>query len=345
MPKGTLHLLDTPGFDDTHKSETEVLREIAGYLSFAYKNQIRLSGIIYLHRITDNKLGGSALRNLHMFKKLCGDDSLASVVLATSWWSEVDLAVGQDREKQLTTTKEFWGGMIDKGSRVFQHDGTPRSAKKIIDYLVDLSRPVVLDIQHQMVEQNLTLDMTGAGQEVGSELQRQQVRYAKELSLARQEIQEAMRKKDLESAAQIRRTEEDFANKLKKVKQDQEALRISHDQARLQQEQAIRRQIEEQRRKNEAKEADLVKREHEIELRKIESEEKLKIMSLQLDEERRRTDAKWKHELEKAKIRGEGNAEMERMRYQIESDNARMARLEAEIQRQAELQRQGCAVM
>src|SRR5207249_2436104 len=101
----SLILIDTPGFDDTYKSDTEVLREIAGYLSVAYSNKVKLTGIIYLHRITDPRIQGSAMRNLRMFKKLCGSDSLGKVVLATTWWGKVDAEIGANREKELTDTE------------------------------------------------------------------------------------------------------------------------------------------------------------------------------------------------------------------------------------------------
>ena len=41
-------LVDTPGFDDTDRSDTEVLREIASWLTASYSNSIKLHGIIYL---------------------------------------------------------------------------------------------------------------------------------------------------------------------------------------------------------------------------------------------------------------------------------------------------------
>lgn len=67
-----VHLIDTPGFDDTDKSDSETLAEVAIWLANSYRSQIRLTGILYLHRITDNRLGGCAMKNLKMFKKMCG---------------------------------------------------------------------------------------------------------------------------------------------------------------------------------------------------------------------------------------------------------------------------------
>ena len=63
-------LVDTPGYDDTYKSDTDILREIADWLGQVYQNRIKLTGIVYLHRISDVRIGGSGMKNLRMFRKL-----------------------------------------------------------------------------------------------------------------------------------------------------------------------------------------------------------------------------------------------------------------------------------
>lgn len=80
-----VHPIDTPGFDGTNLSDVQVLQNIAHWLSMSLKSGVKLSGIIYLHRITDPRMTGSIRRNLLMFKKLCGEDSFSSVTLATTW--------------------------------------------------------------------------------------------------------------------------------------------------------------------------------------------------------------------------------------------------------------------
>jgi hypothetical protein len=124
----TIYLLDTPGFDDTTRSDTQVLKELATFLGATYSKDIKLAGIIYLHRITDNRIGGHALRNLAMFQKLCGKESLANVVLATTMWDklkDVDaVQAARDAETQLIENPKWRGDMIDEGSKVFrQNDG------------------------------------------------------------------------------------------------------------------------------------------------------------------------------------------------------------------------------
>ena len=119
----TVYLIDTPGFDDTNRSDNEVLCEIAAWLTRSYTAQIRLSGIIYLHRISDSRMQGSAKRNLLMFKKLCGPDALKQVTLATTMWDRVSEVEGEARERELTSTPDFWGWMVGHGSRVCRHTG------------------------------------------------------------------------------------------------------------------------------------------------------------------------------------------------------------------------------
>ena len=69
-------LIDTPGFDDTYRSDAEVLKDVAFWLAAAYTKHTQLAGILYLHRITEPKFQGSAKRNLRMFQQLCGTKNL-----------------------------------------------------------------------------------------------------------------------------------------------------------------------------------------------------------------------------------------------------------------------------
>ena len=80
----TVHLIDTPGFDDTRKSDTDVLKDIAGWLLVAYRDNIRLSGMVYLHSISETRMKGSHMTNLRMFQKLAGLENMGHVILTTT---------------------------------------------------------------------------------------------------------------------------------------------------------------------------------------------------------------------------------------------------------------------
>ena len=112
--KTKLFLVDTPGFDDTYRSDTDILGELANWLNNSYAENIRLTGIIYLHRISDTRLRQTAMKNLKMFKALCGEDGLPSVVLATTLWTNVSPADGVMRETELRENPNMWKKMIER---------------------------------------------------------------------------------------------------------------------------------------------------------------------------------------------------------------------------------------
>lgn len=103
------------------------------------------------------------MRNLAVFRDLCGDSSLKNIVLVTTMWDEVDKAVGSDREEELRS--DFWKGMICHGSRSCRFEGTRESAWEIMDCL-DLEGSyqtrIPLQIQEEMVDRGLELHETTA---------------------------------------------------------------------------------------------------------------------------------------------------------------------------------------
>jgi predicted GTPase len=68
--KFSVTIVDTPGFDDTYRSDAEVLEEITEFLALQYALKIPLKGIIYLHHIHENKMKGSARQYLEVFRSL-----------------------------------------------------------------------------------------------------------------------------------------------------------------------------------------------------------------------------------------------------------------------------------
>ncbi|KAJ8114629.1 hypothetical protein OPT61_g3545 [Boeremia exigua] len=111
-------LIDTPGFDDSYRSNSEVVDAILAWLEQSYRSKNLLSGIIYLHRINSVRMQGNSLQNLRMFRKLCGNDVFKNVLLVTTFWDTVNEAEGRAREEELSSNDEFWGMMIQKGSRM-----------------------------------------------------------------------------------------------------------------------------------------------------------------------------------------------------------------------------------
>ena len=84
-----VYFADTPGFDDSSRADTDVLRNIVTWLGAMRENRLKLSGIIYLHRISDTRVGGTACRNLRMLQNLVGPDNMSNVLLVSTRWEEV----------------------------------------------------------------------------------------------------------------------------------------------------------------------------------------------------------------------------------------------------------------
>jgi hypothetical protein len=237
----SIYLVDTPGFDDTDRSDTEVLREIASWLTASYSNSIKLHGIIYLHRITDPRMQGSGMRNLHMFKKLCGDKNLSNVIMATCQWERVLEADGIERERQLKETPHFWGYMIDRGSQMHRHYNTRESALRLIDSLVGgtAARPkIVLDIQTQMVDEGKDLASTGAGQAVDDAISKERQRFAKEIAESQADIREALASRDRETASILEQHQKEMNERVRKLDNEHAALQVSLE--RLQEERFVK---------------------------------------------------------------------------------------------------------
>jgi hypothetical protein len=214
-----------------------------------------------------------------MFKKLCGESSLASVVLATTMWSEVNPEAGNRREIQLKTSTaprpDFWKSMIDLGSQVFRQDREKESAEEIITYLIDKRRPVKLDIVEEMMVNNKTLDETAAGREVQDEIERQRLIYERKMEDIRQEMIDVANERDRERQEELRREKLKYEQKRAQDLIDLNNLHASNEQLQQQ-----------RRRDEEAERAKYVEEIREATKRATEAEANIRIIQLQAQQQR-----------------------------------------------------------
>ncbi|RMJ09886.1 hypothetical protein CDV36_010488 [Fusarium kuroshium] len=265
-----IYLVDTPGFDDTTRTDIEVLKDVAFFLSQIYRKDVKLAGIVYLHRITDNRVRGSSMKNLKMFQQLCGDEAFGHVILATSMWDTLEEAskdVGDQREQELMSRAEFWGTMYKSGSQVARWLGNEQSAQSIVGKIIevhDKAGEAVLKIQQEMVNEDKDLDETAAGREVQREIAAAKAQLQEEIKELR-EMQEDMIKQSNEKLAQEFATQRQRIEKqLKDANEAQSSLKISLEtlleEKTAEYEEMLNRAQEEQRRMAEAlkeKEADI----------------------------------------------------------------------------------------
>ncbi|TDL17993.1 P-loop containing nucleoside triphosphate hydrolase protein [Rickenella mellea] len=184
-------LVDTPGFGDSSMSDTEVLRLIAKYLATSHKKGTKLTGIIFMHRISDSKVEGNTRRNFNMFRQLCGTNNLRQVVIVTTWWDRVEKADAERREQQLRNDKSLFKLMLDSNAQLrrheIRHDGGIGSAKAILDCLLHLNT-MDLSIQTQLVKEKRSLPVTDAGSVINHDLIREARRCLDSLAAVQEEL-------------------------------------------------------------------------------------------------------------------------------------------------------------
>jgi hypothetical protein len=148
--------VDTPGFDDTSRSDSEVLHNLAMWLNEAYGREVFLTGLIYQMRFT-----GLTSKIWRLVRQLCGDN-MSGFVLCTTMWNTVELDIAVEREYLLLDLPDL---ILFKRSRspAFRYGGQREEAELLIDYLVSHGRPEVLAIQKEMFQNGLTLKQTEAG--------------------------------------------------------------------------------------------------------------------------------------------------------------------------------------
>ncbi|XXG98512.1 hypothetical protein Hte_004836 [Hypoxylon texense] len=246
-----IYLIDTPGFDDTNRSDSDILKTIAEWMTRSYINNIKLSGIIYLHRITDTRVQGTAKKNLFMFKKLCGPSAMKNVLLVTTMWENVQQADGERREIDLVNTPDFWGFMLAEGARIQRHKNTRESAMGLLKNFVQ-SRKITMNIQAEMVHEHKDLDDTEAGREVLGEMLRERERARQEVLETQQMMQEALKERDEQSARLLREHQEKMNAKLAKMEADREKLKVTMEMLHAEKFAKLEKEIERYEKRNDA---------------------------------------------------------------------------------------------
>ena len=226
-PHRTVYLIDTPGFDDTTMSDAEVLKEIATWLGDSYNHRILLHGIIYLHRITDRRMQGSARRNIILFRQLCGQDALRKVVLVTTMWDQTSEAEGEKREAELIQTEDFWGWMVDNGSSYYRHNHTHETAADIVHQLATHNQPIKTTIQRELIDEQRGLNDTSAGRELHTTLTREKEKLVGNFDDMSEQLRIAIQDKDKELESILRHERDRSSDLIRKVELEINNLRVS----------------------------------------------------------------------------------------------------------------------
>ncbi|KAF8754490.1 50S ribosome-binding GTPase [Rhizoctonia solani] len=208
-------LFDTPGFDDTHLSDTEILKRISGFLAASHSSW-RIS-----------------LRTFNVFRKLCGKDSLSN------------------RENELRTHVDFFLPAIEQGATMVRRTHkNQQSAHSIIRMLLE-KNPITMQVQEEIVNQGKALSDTGAGREVEHELIMAAEKHKAEMSELKTEMEEALKDRDERTQKELAQYQLDAKAAEEKRQTELAALRKGYDDEQVRWQQ----QAEEARAQQKAMEA------------------------------------------------------------------------------------------
>ncbi|KAJ3509702.1 hypothetical protein NMY22_g16205 [Coprinellus aureogranulatus] len=253
-------LVDTPGFDDTTRSDSEILKLIADFLATSYQNGYKLTGLLFIHRISDFRMGGISLKNFKTFRKLCGEATLRNVIIVTNMWGEVTPELGAQREHELSTSPDFFLPALDKGAKMMRHLNTSQSGITIVKHILGSNNPMALQIQTEIVEERKDVSQTAAAEEIERELRAEKERQRVEAERVKREMEEAAKRRDeqlrweRDQEALRRQAELDrIAAEQKRVQEQMERERLEMERRMREEEEARRREMERIHRENQAR--------------------------------------------------------------------------------------------
>ena len=187
-------LVDTPGFNDTNRSDTVILTALADWIKRSYEDDMRLSSIIYLHAISDTRMTHSSIQNLRMFRKLCGDHNLKNVVLATTKRGVTPLEDAPRKKNDLKSETGFWYTTMAAASKVRRFENSAASAKDLVQEILGVGQKIVPTIQQEVVKGTKLAD-TQAGAVIEETIVLLQNKYAEEKQALLEEVQHAKKER------------------------------------------------------------------------------------------------------------------------------------------------------
>ncbi|CAM1504617.1 Fc.00g022080.m01.CDS01 [Cosmosporella sp. VM-42] len=239
-------LVDTPGFDDTNLGDGTILNRIAEWLKLSFHEGKRLLGLIYMHDINEPRVGGSSRKNMTLFRKLTGKDSMENVILLTTKWNLLmDAAIGIEREGELEKERGFWAQMLADSAKSRRHDGTKASAVDIIREVLK-NEPTVIKIQEELGAGKDLID-TEAGEFVNEELMKLQKQHQEELEALKEEMKHAEEKNKVQYAKTLKEHYRKMLEEVEASKQQQLQLLNRQKESMERQLQKLENKLEERK--------------------------------------------------------------------------------------------------
>jgi hypothetical protein len=227
------------------------LEEINRCLTEYFMRKARVTGVIYVHAITEPRMRGSAMKNLRMFRQVVGDEHMKHCSLVTTKWSKQNKDLSQTREDELRNGDTFWKPLLKKGATIKQFNDTRKSAMEIIAPFT-LCDKFLMKLTKEYNLEGKPLDMTDAGREVSDDIEKAKKAHKEEIALLKEERARALKDKDDEMIKLIDDERRQLQSKIDEMKEGQELLKktLADEKQELEQRFERDREIRERDKKN-----------------------------------------------------------------------------------------------
>ena len=232
VPNTQIFLIDTPGFDDPHRSDADILQSVASCLADLYEGlifdgqRISLSGVIFIHAINEPRMTGAMMTNLRMLQYIFGKDNWKHLTFVTSKWGKEDMSVAENRERELKSDPEFWKEPLVAGARATRFEDSQRSALDILSQ-VTAGGMFVPQLTEEYAIDGTELCKTTAGRAIDEGLAKARDRHEVELAALQQRLISARQTQDAQAASQLRTLEA----QLKVLDDELDQLRTTREEA------------------------------------------------------------------------------------------------------------------
>ena len=193
-------------------------------------------------------MGGIAVKNFRMFKKLCGEPALENVVIVTNRWREVKAGVGEAREAELMREEKFYAPVLRKKARMARHVDPARmdrhidnalSAEETIVFLLEntlenplKNTPLPLHIQDELVNQHKKITDTDAAEELDRVLKEQIKKHEREKKELVEAMEQAAKDKDEETRKELEIETKRMEKEIEKFQNDSKRLESDYEKER-----------------------------------------------------------------------------------------------------------------
>lgn len=210
-------------------SDVDLLRKVASALDAMHREaEIQLVGLIYMHRITDQRVAGSSLKSIRIFEKICGEENFPCITLVTTMWNllskEQDHHKGLERESTLLDKDEFFGRMARGGAKVARDRGEHSTAWAIVGDMVGRKENIVTALQREMAEAGRTLDDTTVGHFLREHINEARRKYEMEREELEEALEEAMRNLDEDLIITFTEESRDLEEKIRRGQKEEQDL-------------------------------------------------------------------------------------------------------------------------